>query len=547
MKRAFQSDDAGRPAFISLGESPLTGPSGAEGDFRHRNAGRHQQPSREPVGESREFRCRAAPASLRATLLHVKTLAIVVGCLLPALAMAKPNIVLIMADDLGYGHLGSYGQKKIKTPHIDRLAARGMRFTQAYAGSTVCAPSRSVLITGLHGGHTSVRGNLGDAHIRDEDITLAEVLKEAGYSAGAYGKWGLGLMDSPGHPLRQGFDDFLGYLHQVHAHFFYPFWLTRNHGRMLLPLNKDGGRGQYSHDVIVERALDFIAANRDGPFFCYLPVTIPHVELAVPPDSLAEYLGRFPEVGGGQERRIGYIVSPNPRATYAAMVSRLDRDVGRIVKFLEDLGIDEETVVIFNSDNGAQSRFDVSEEFFDAAAGLRGYKGSMYEGGLRIPQIVSWPGRVKAGAVSEHVTYFPDMMPTFAELAGVAPPPTDGISIVPTILGEGSQQRHSWLYWELVTSGNRLHSQAARKGRWKFVRGTADDPVELYDLETDEAETTDLADRRPELVEEFEDWIRTNRTTPPDQPTRTPVSFKDYVQLAPVDPAALGARNRPQQ
>lgn len=469
----------------------------------------------------------------------------ILALLLPASVAGKPNIVLVMADDLGYGHLGSYGQERIRTPNLDRLAAEGMRFTQAYAGSTVCAPSRSVLITGLHGGHTSVRGNLGDAHLRDEDVTLAEVLKSAGYATGGYGKWGLGLADSPGHPLRQGFDDFLGYLHQVHAHFFYPFWLTLNHGRMDLPLNRNGGRGQYSHDLIFDRALDFIRKNRDGPFFCYLPVTIPHVELAVPADSLAEYLGEFPEVGGGQERRVGYIVSPNPRATYAAMVSRLDRDIGRLVDLLATLGIAEDTIVIFNSDNGAQSRFDVSEDFFDATAGLRGYKGSMYEGGLRVPQIVRWLGHVAPGSETGHVTYFPDMMPTFAELAGVEPPPTDGISIVPTILKQGGQREAEWLYWELVSSGNQLHSQAARKGRWKFVRPRMDSPVEVYDLQEDEGETRDLAARHPELVEEFERWVGENRTEPPDQPARSPVGFRDYVELGPVHPAAMGARNWP--
>ena len=464
-----------------------------------------------------------------------------------AYAAKPPNIVLIMADDLGYGHLGSYGQTKIETPNLDRMAAEGMRFTAAYAGSTVCAPSRSVLMTGLHGGHTSVRGNLGDAHLNDSDVTLAEMLKKAGYAAGAYGKWGLGLADSPGHPLRQGFDDFLGYLHQVHAHFFYPFWLTLNHGRMNLRLNERGGREQYSHDVIFERALAFIRDHREGPFFCYLPVTIPHVELAVPADSLARYLGRFPEVGGGQERRIGYIASPNPRATYAAMVSRLDRDVGRLLDLLRSLEIDEQTVVLFNSDNGAQSRFDVSEDFFDATAGLRGYKGSMYEGGLRIPQIVRWPNRVAGGSVSDHLTYFPDLMPTFAELAGVEPPATDGISIAPTLLEEGGQREHEWLYWELVSSGNRLRSQAARKGKWKFVRNSVDEPVQLYDLEADMKETTDVAPDQPGLVREFETWVRQNRTEPPDQPARTAVSYRDYVQLSPVEPAAMGRRNRPEQ
>ncbi len=477
----------------------------------------------------------------------MRTLALVLGLLVPVASMAKPNIVLIMADDLGYGHLGSYGQTKIQTPHIDRLAAEGMRFTQAYAGSTVCAPSRSVLLTGLHGGHTPVRGNLGDAHLRDEDITLAEVLKSAGYATGGYGKWGLGLADSPGHPLRQGFDDFLGYLHQVHAHFFYPFWLTFNHGRMSLPLNEDGGRGQYSHDVIFERALHLIRENHEGPFFCYLPVTIPHVELAVPADSLVEYLGTFPEVGGGQERRIGYIVSPNPRATYAAMVSHLDRDVGRLMSLLNSLGIDDDTVVIFNSDNGAQSRFDVSEDFFEASGGLRGYKGSMYEGGLRVPQIVRWPNRVRAGSQSDHVTYFPDMMPTFAELAGVEPPTTDGISIVPELLGQGDQKRHDWLYWELVSGDRVLRSQAARNGRWKFVKRSPEDPVELYDLEADGAETADLAAERPDLVKEFERWVLDNRTDPPEQPKRTGTSYTDYVQLGQVEPASLGSRNRPKR
>lgn len=476
----------------------------------------------------------------------VKSTAILLGLLLPVAAAAgPPNIILIMADDLGYGHLGSYGQTRIRTPRLDRMAADGLRFTQAYAGSTVCAPSRSVLMTGLHGGHTSVRGNLGDAHIQDGDITLAEVLRSAGYATGAYGKWGLGLEGSPGHPLFQGFDDFLGYLHQVHAHFFYPFWLTLNHGRMNLRLNEQGARGQYSHDLIVERALDFIRKHSDGPFFCYLPVTIPHVELAVPDDSLAQYLGTFPEVGGGQERRVGYIVSSNPRATYAAMVSRLDRDVGRILDLVDDLGLGENTLVIFNSDNGAQSRFDVNEEFFGASGGLRGYKGSMYEGGLRVPQIARWSGTIGAGRVTGHVTYSPDLMPTFAELAGVDPPATDGISLVPTLHGTGQQPVHEWIYWELVTGGNRLVRQAARKGNWKLVREAMDREIEVYDLDADPAETTDLAPRQAHLVEGFQAWLLENRTEPPSQPARSSVDYRDYVQLAPVGPTATGIRNRP--
>jgi len=459
-----------------------------------------------------------------------------------------PNIVLIMADDLGLGHLGAYGGRKIETPHIDRLAAQGMLFRQAYAGSTVCAPSRSVLLQGLHGGHTSVRGNLGDAYIADEDATLAEVLRDAGYATGGYGKWGLGLVDSPGSPLRQGFDDFLGYLHQVHAHFFYPTWLTLNYGRMNLRLNENGGRGQFSHDLIVDRALDFMRKNRDRPFFAYMPVTIPHVELAVPRESLNEYLGRWPEPAERQEPRVGYIVSPNPRATIAAMISHLDRDVGRVVSLIDQLGLAEDTVVIFNSDNGAQSNYDVNEEFFRAALDLRGFKGAMYEGGLRIPQIVRWTGRIQPGTETEHPTYFPDMMPTFADLAEYEGDLlTDGLSFVPTLLRQGEQETHDWMYWELINSSNEIVKQGARNGRWKFVRDPYDEPVEVYDLEADPREQADLAADRQDLVRSFEDWLKANRTEPPDQPERQSVGYTDYVEIGPGPglPSVMGNRNWP--
>ncbi|MCZ6514873.1 MAG: arylsulfatase, partial [Acidobacteria bacterium] len=325
----------------------------------------------------------------------------------------RPNIIFIMADDLGYGHLGSYGQEKIATPHIDQLAAEGMRFTQSYAGATVCAPSRSVLMTGLHGGRSPVRGNLGGQPLHDEDITLAEILKQAGYQTGGFGKWGLGVEGTSGHPLDQGFDEFVGYLHQVHAHFYYPYWLTDGHGTLLLPENEGRKQARYAHDVIAERALEFIRKNKDQPFFCYLPVTIPHVELAVPESSLEQYQGRWPETPGAEEKRPGYIVSQTPKATYAAMVSHLDRDVGRIAALVKELGIDQRTLIIFTSDNGGQSGVDVQEEFFQANGELRGYKGSMYEGGLRVPMIARWPGRIRPGAVSDHITHFADMMPTF--------------------------------------------------------------------------------------------------------------------------------------
>lgn len=441
-----------------------------------------------------------------------------------------------MADDLGIRHLGAYGGTKIKTPHIDRIAAQGIRFTNAYAGSTVCAPSRSVLLTGLHGGHTPVRGNLGDAHIADSDVTLAEMLKQAGYATGGYGKWGLGLADSPGAPWKQGFDDFLGYLHQVHAHFFYPYWLTFNDTRLPLPGNRLGGRESFTHDVIFDRALEFIRANQDGPFFVYLPVTIPHVELVVPRPSLDEYLDTFPEDPQFQEPRIGYFISPNPRATYAAMVTHLDNDVGRLAALLDELKIAENTIFIVNSDNGAQSYYDVSEDFFEPTGPLRGYKGSMHEGGLRIPQIVRWPGKVAPGSTTDHVTYFPDMMATFADVAGVTPPRTDGISFVPAITGQGTQRTHDWLYWELISDGNRITRRGARNGKWKYVQDKMDEPVKLYDLSGDISESNDLAGSLPERIEAFETWFRENRTEPPTAPKRTRVTYEDYVSVAPGPP-----------
>ncbi len=465
-------------------------------------------------------------------VMRIRALLLAAPLLFTTVSEARPpNIVYIMADDLGYGHLKDYGGTKIETPNIDRLAAEGMRFTQAYAGSTVCAPSRSVLMTGLHGGHTPVRGNLGDAHISDEDVTIAEVLKRAGYATGGYGKWGLGLQDSPGNPLRQGFDDFLGYLHQVHAHFFYPYWLTFNYGQMMLPWNEGGKRGQYSHDALIERARYFIRKNKDQPFFCYLPVTIPHVELAVPNESLEQYFGRWQEIPGSQEKRVGYIVSPTPKATYAAMVSHLDRDVGGLMALLEELELANDTVAIFNSDNGAQSAYDVNEVFFEASGPLRGFKGSMYEGGLRVPQIVRWPGKVEAGTVTDHITYFPDMMPTLAEIAEVGElPKTDGISFVPELTGK-AQAQHEWLYWELIGGAERaIVRRGARKGRWKLVQNDMSKPLEVFDLRTDLGETTDLAARNPEIVEEFETWFKANRTEPRTQPARSAVSYRDYVR-----------------
>ncbi len=441
-----------------------------------------------------------------------------------------PNIVFIMADDLGYGHLGVYGGGKIETPHVDKLAAEGMRFTQAYAGSTVCAPSRSVLITGLHGGHTPIRRNGGGASLEPDDVTIAEVLKQAGYATGGFGKWGLGVEGSPGHPLEQGFDEWVGYLHQVHGHFYYPFWLTDGHGKLMLPENEGRKRQRYAHDDIVRRAMEFIRANKDRPFFCYLPVTIPHVELAVPEESLKQYLGRWEETPGHQEPRAGYIVSETPKATFAAMVSHLDRDVGNIVALLDELGIAENTVVIFTSDNGAQSNYDVQEEFFQASGPLRGYKGSMYEGGLRVPLVVKWPGKVQPGTVSDLVTYFPDWMPTFAAIAGTAAPPADGMSILPELTGQGDQQQHEWLYWELVNPDGEPTRRGARTGDWKFVQQGPGEQMELYNLAQDLGEQNNLAREHPEMIDKFNNFYEQNRTPARTWQDVAPVTIDDYVK-----------------
>ncbi len=444
-----------------------------------------------------------------------------------------PNIVFIMADDLGYAHLGCYGQEKIKTPNLDRVAAQGMRFTQVYAGCNVCAPCRSVLMTGLHMGHTPVRGNSGGIPMRDSDVTVAEVLKNAGYATGGFGKWGLGDAGSAGVAHRQGFDEFFGYYDQVHAHSYYPPYLWHNDQKHPLPGNSgresDGltgqRRGQYSHDEIVEKARAFIRWNRDRPFFCYIPSTIPHTELLVPDDSLREYAGRWPEPNPYVTERKHYSDQLQPRAAFAAMVSRLDREVGRLLDLLEELNLDEQTILFFTSDNGGQGGGGPDPEFFQANRPLRGYKGMMYEGGLRVPMIVRWPGRIEAGAVSEHVWYFADVMPTLAELAGAEPPPgIDGISVVPALLGKPGQKKHEYLYWEAsgfdprtgLIRPNTLR-QAVRMGDWKGIRSRPGAAVELYDLATDVGETKDLAKERPEIAAKIAQIMTAAHDDPPPQ------------------------------
>jgi len=422
---------------------------------------------------------------------------------------ARPNIIFMMADDLGYGDLGCYGQKHIKTPHIDRLAAEGMRFTQCYAGSTVCAPSRSVLMTGQHTGHTRVRGNFGivggigpqrRVPLLPEDVTVAEVLKQAGYATGITGKWGLGEPDTMGVPNRQGFDEWFGYLNQRNAHSYYPPYLWRNEEKFVLDGNRDGEKGQYSHDMITDFALDFVERHASGPFFLYLPWCIPHAKYQIP--SVKPYADK----PWKQDAKV-----------HAAMVTRMDRDVGRIMALLKRLGINERTIVFFCSDNGAASRW---EGIFDSSGALRGHKRDLYEGGIRTPMIVRWPGRIRAGAISDTAWTFTDFLPTAADLAGVRPPPnTDGVSVRPTLLGKPQDLRNRFLYWEFYERGMQ---QAVRWRDWKAIRLKWRGPLALYDLASDPDEQHDVAAKHPDVVAKIEAYLKTAHTDSPNWPVRPP-------------------------
>ncbi len=443
------------------------------------------------------------------------------GLIQGAQAKRPPNIVLIMADDLGYGDLGCYGQKQIRTPNIDRLAAEGLRFTDAYSGCTVCAPSRSVLMTGFHMGHTSVRGNTGGQSLTPSDVTMPMVLKQAGYATGGYGKWGLGDLGTPGTPPKKGFDEFYGYLHQAHAHNYYTPVLVHNEQIVRLPGNTGGARVTYSQDVITERALSFIERNAKQPFFCYFPSTMPHWELLVPEDSFAEYRGKFPEKAFTKRPGSRYAEQPEMRAAYAAMVTRFDREVGRIVELVKKTGQEDNTLFVFTSDNGNALGI-IDEHYFNSSAGFRGHKQNLYEGGIRAPMIARWTGKVKPGGVNSTPWSFCDMLPTLAEIAGAkAPEGIDGISMAPTILGRPQRRKPEWLYWELPRFiakegkfADETPMQAARNGDWKVVRPAPNGPLELYNLKSDRAESKDLAASEPKVLARMEAFLRTARTAP---------------------------------
>lgn len=423
----------------------------------------------------------------------------------------QPNIIYILADDLGYGDLGCFGGEIIQTPHIDQMAAEGIKFTQHYAGSCMCAPTRCSLMTGLHTGHARVRGNsshlkpdgAGRIALEPEDVTVAEVLKEAGYRTGVIGKWGLGEPDTTGIPNKQGFDFWFGYLNQSNAHHYYPPYLWKNEEKVEYPDNPTK-RTHYSHDLFTEEALQFIEAEKENPFFLYMAYTIPHVDLDVPDDSRDPYVGVIEETEpygtpGGQH----YRYEERPHATFAGMVSRLDRDVGRILDHLQELGLEENTLVIFTSDNGPTSAGGADPDFFNGNGPLRGIKFSVYDGGIRVPFIARWPGKIAPGTESEHISAHWDMLPTFAELAGAeVTSPIDGISMVPAILGNAdAQKEHAYLYWEAYNSGGQ---QALRQGDWKAVRiGMLKDKpkFELFNLKEDLAETTDVSKQHPEVAD----------------------------------------------
>lgn len=444
-----------------------------------------------------------------------------------AQAPTPPNIVFILADDLGYGDLSCFGQKRFSTPNIDKLAAKGMRFTDAYAGCTVCAPSRSVLMTGKHTGHTSVRANTGGVPLLAEDVTIAEVLRTAGYKTGCFGKWGLGDVGTEGVPTKQGFDTFHGVLHQVHAHFHYPGTIYDEEEATPQPMAYGRTYATYASQSFASMAKGFISqqAKKKSPFFCYVPFTIPHLELLAPREALERFQGKFPEDAPYVDPRNHYANQPFPRAAYAAMVTTLDQYVGEIVETLEREKVIDNTIIFFCSDNGSATPLWNDGGFFNSSGPLRGHKTTFYEGGIRTPMIVSWPGKIKAGVVSNHPWSFQDVLPTLAELAAATPPKgIDGVSVVPTLLGKGKQLQHEYLYWELprysAVSGNfpeEVPPQAIRMGKWKGVRPVANGPLELYDLSVDLGERTNVAPQNPTVIAKLEALLKSARVPPRKQ------------------------------
>ncbi len=448
-----------------------------------------------------------------------------------------PNIIYIYADDLGYAEIGAYGQKKMKTPNLDRLATEGMKFTQHYTSSPVCAPARGMLMTGKHGGHSYIRGNYelggfpdsleaGQMPLPEGIFTIPKMLKQAGYTTGLTGKWGLGMNNSTGSPLEQGFDYYFGYLDQKQAHNFYPSHLWENDQKVML--NNPGmnvhkrldsakvtdqdfeyfkGK-EYSPGLMTQKALNFINQNKSKPFFLYMPYSIPHASLQAPDEYVKKYLGQFSERPYyGQQ---GYASTKYPLSTYAAMITYLDDQVGLIMNEVKKLGLDENTIIMFSSDNGATFNGGVNTKFFNSTDGLRGLKMDLFEGGIREPFLARWPGKIPANTISDFVSVQFDMMATIAEITGTQANNTDGISLLPTLLGKNKEQKQrEYIYWEYPEKGGQV---AIRMGDWKGVkldlRKNLKNPWMIFNLKTDRNETTDLAVHHPELVKRFDEIMK---------------------------------------
>jgi len=458
----------------------------------------------------------------------------------------KPNVIYILADDLGYAEVGAYGQTKIKTPNIDRIAREGMSFTQHYSGSAVCAPSRCVLLTGMHTGHSIVRSNWenggwgehepeGQFPLPTGTQTISSLLSGAGYATACVGKWGLGGPATVGAPNEHGFDLFYGYLCQRKAHNYYPTHLWKNgkkdplegndwfaaHQKLKEPLAEPDGyekayqRKTYAVDRMLEETLTFMRESKDEPFFLYFASPIPHVALQIPYEELNAYPAEWDEAPYLGNK--GYTPHPRPRAAYAAMVSRLDSDVGAILDLLDEMGVADNTLVMFSSDNGPTYAGGADSKFFESAGPFRGLKGSTYEGGIRVPMIARWPGHIEPGAVTEHMSAFQDVLPTVAEAAGLEHAAVDGRSFLPALEGK-QQDAHDYLYWEY--NGQ----QALRTARWKAVRPRlkkGETKLQLFDLMADIAESKNVADEHPEVVKELEALMAAAHTPSKDFPLPT--------------------------
>lgn len=466
---------------------------------------------------------------MRPALLSICILASLLGCQQKDTKDTLPNIIYFIADDLGYGDLSCLGQEKFNTPNIDRLASEGMLFTQHYSGSTVCAPSRSALMTGQHTGHTPIRGNRsvqpeGQWPIEDKTFTLAELLKQKGYVTGGFGKWGLGGPGTEGDPVFQGFDVFFGYNCQGKAHNYYPRHLWDNLEKVILHENEGINEGIYGPNLIHEKALEFIESNKDQPFFLFYPNVIPHAELFAPEEYMKMFRGKFlPEkeyqgYDEGPKFRDGpYGSQPEPHAAFAAMITLLDHQVGEVIDKIAELGLSENTLVIFTSDNGPHLEGGADPDYFNSNGIYTGYKRDLYEGGIRVPTIARWPGKIAANSQTNHLSAFWDVYPTLAELTGQEiHDSVDGISFLPTLLGKEGQQEHEYLYWEFHEKNGR---QAIRKGDWKLVRYDVFSPekmtTELYNIAEDPAETRNVAEKNQDIAEELLHLMKGARTESP--------------------------------